>query len=238
MQRNCAIFMMGILGFLTSAYGGPQKNAEELSWDKMMSAAQTYFASPTTENARKLYLVLPRTYPRSGDRSGRHTELIYYVYNNLGILERQVLKADRNAVKVAVRLFTIADGSFAEWLDDILGDLIRVDPKMFLEGIKEFPSRDKSGDLKVLLSYGYILCNGSIFSGESKASNEAKRSELELRIKALERVKDANLAVFRDECVSIIKLKLEKREYDMSGALRMGFSEFLRGWMLTDGASR
>jgi hypothetical protein len=119
------------------------------------------------------------------------------------VLERQVLKADRNAVKVAVRLWTIADGAFAEYLDSILGDLIRMDPKMFLEEIKEFPwPEDYPIDFMEWLSRGYVLCNGRIFNGESVSD---ERRELELRIKALETVKDVNLAGFRDECIEIIR---------------------------------
>jgi hypothetical protein len=78
----------------------------------------------------------------------------------------------------------------------MLGDLIRVDPKMFLEEIKvKF----------AWLNSGYILCNGAILNGESTASNEAKRKELELRIIALETVKAVNLVGFRDKCIAIIR---------------------------------
>ncbi|MBE3124184.1 MAG: hypothetical protein IMZ57_00805 [Acidobacteria bacterium] len=113
-------------------------------------------------------------------------------------------------MKVAVRLWNIADGAFAEWLDSMLGDLIRVHPEMFLEEIREFPWPKDYGDFKDWLNQGHILCNGGILDGESEAGDEARRKELDLRIKALETVKALDLVAFRDECIAIIRKQISR----------------------------
>ena len=206
MHKNCVMLIALILGPLLSITGSPQTNAEAIDWDKILNAAHIYFASPTSENAFEFYTVLPKTQVRGEARETEFSKVFYYIDGNLDVLERQVLKADRNAVKVAVRLFTISDGAFSEWLDSMLGDLIRVDPKMFLEEIREFPWRNNYKDFKEwLLRRGNQLCNGRILDVESKASDKTKRKELELRIIALDTVKDANLADLRDECIAIIR---------------------------------
>jgi hypothetical protein len=204
--KNCLLLIALIIGSHLSINGNAQTNIEGINWDKIMNAAQTYFASPTSENALKFFASLPNTAVLG---EARETEefhkVFYYIYNKLDILERLVLKADGNAVKVAVRLGGIGDGAFSEWLDEMLGDLIRVDPKMFLEEIRKYPWPDGYGDFKDWLAQCNVLCNGRVLSGDSEASDEDRREELELRIKALETVKDANLMGFRDECIAILR---------------------------------
>jgi hypothetical protein len=203
------------LGFLSIIRGNPQTNAEAIDWHIVMGAAQAYFATPITENAQYLFSVLPKTQVRGERRRKDFLEVSSYIDGHLDLLERQVLKADRNAVKVAVRLWTIADGGFAEDLASMLGDLIRVNPKMFLEEFREFPWPEDYGDFKEWLGEGNLLCNGRILDGEYEASDEAQRKEMELRIKALKTVKDANLAAFRDECISMIKGQMGRIKGDM-----------------------
>ena len=197
MHKNCMMLIALILGSLFSISGSTQTNTEVTDWDEILNAAQTYFTSPTSKNAHKFYAVLP-TKTRNWEETfkGDFEKARSLIWDNLDVLNKQVLKADRNAVKIAIWLFNIMDGIYSEWLVSMLGDLIRVDPKMFLEEIEvKFAS----------LNSGYILCNGDILDGESTASNDAKRKELELRITALETVKDVNLAGFRDECIAIIR---------------------------------
>jgi hypothetical protein len=202
MHKNGVMLIAFILGSLLSIDASPQTNAAATDWDKILSAAQTYFAFPTPENASKFYRLLPtNTQTRDWEKTikGDFEKARSSIWDHLDVLEKQVLKPERNAVKIAIWLFHIMDGVYSEWLDEMLGDLIRVDPKMFLE-----ENGGKSAELSGLYE-GYILCNGNILSGESTASSEDKRKELELRIKALEAVKDMNLAGFRDQCITIIK---------------------------------
>lgn len=201
MHKNCGMLTALILGSLLSISGSPQTIAEATDWDKILSAAKIYYSSPTSENAYKFLALLP-TNTKSQDWQttikGDYEKTQSFIFDHLSILEQQVLKPERNAVKIAAWQYCISDGIYSEWLNGMLGDLIRVDPKMFLEEIGGGPAKDE-------VYWGYIVCNGLILDGESTASNEAKRKELELRIKALETVKDVNLAGFRDECIAIIK---------------------------------
>jgi hypothetical protein len=205
MHKIFVVMTALILGSLSLIRGNPQTNVEGTNWDKIMNAAQIYFASPTSENTRRFYAVLPTKKGDWDNIKGDFEKVCSFIFDNLDVLNKQVLKPDRNAVKIAVCLFNISDGIYSEWLDSMLGDLIRVAPKMFLE-----ETRRRFAELKErgFQDIGYILCNGAILDGESTASDEAKRNELELRIIALETVKDANLAGLRDECIAIIRKRI------------------------------
>jgi hypothetical protein len=204
-----------ILGLLLSIQGWAQKSTSPPDWNKILKAGHTYFDDPTSENALKLYRALPETQVR-GVRDGQEFEEVFYFFDaHLGVLERQVLLADRNAVKVAVRLWTISDGAFSEVLSDMLGDLIQVDPKMFIEEIREFPWPKDYGDFDAWLGEGNILCSGGM-----ETSEEVWRKKLESRIAALETVEDSRLAKVRDRYISIIRRHLrdigEHQDHDQS----------------------
>jgi len=94
-------------------------------------------------------------------------------------------------------------------LASIFGDLIRVNPRMFLEEIEEFPWPEEYGDFNEWLGQGHLLCNGRVLD-DSEASNEIRRKELESRIKALRTVTDPNLARARDNYISIIRDHIAK----------------------------
>jgi hypothetical protein len=189
----------------SSGSGSPQTDTGATDWDKIMNTAQTYFATPTSENAHEFYAALPTKKGDWGTLKGDRKKAESFIWDNLDVLDKKVLKPYRNAVKIAVGLFPISDGIYGEWLNNMLGDLIRVDPKMFLEEtggrLAELRKRGSWND-------GYILCNGTILDGESTASNETKLKELKLRIVALKTVKDESLAGLRDECIKIIERRI------------------------------
>jgi hypothetical protein len=177
---------------------------QSVHWERVMKAAESYFASPSTENALRFYTALPQTEVPSQDRDAAFSKVFYYISGNLPILEKQVLKADRNAVKAAIRLYTISDASFTEYQDRILGDLIRVNPRMFLEELRYFPwPKVSSMDFKDWLKEGHIVCHGRALDADiNPEMNGARaRAELEMRIKALATVRDRGLRSLRDACI-------------------------------------
>jgi hypothetical protein len=204
-----------ILGFLLSIQGWAQTSISQPDWDNILKAGQTYFDDPTSANALELYKALPKEKVRAVRDKQKFRDVFYFFDAHLGVLERQVLLADRNSVRVAVRLWTIADGAFSEVLNEMLGDLIQVDPKMFIEEIREFPWPKDYGDFDEWLGQGNILCAAGI-----EASEEVRRKKLESRITALETVADSRLAKVRDRYISIIRRHLrdigECRDPDLS----------------------
>jgi hypothetical protein len=203
LNSNRSITAAIIVGLLLSIQGLAQTGIDQPDWDKIVKAGQTYFDDPTSANALELYKALPKEQVRDVRDEQRFRDVFYFFDAHLGALERQVLLADRNSVKVAVRLWTIADGAFAEVLSEMLGDLIQVDPKMFIEEIREFPWPKDYGDFDAWLSQGNILCAAGI-----EASEEVRLKKLESRIAALEAIADSRLAKVRDRYISIIRRHL------------------------------
>jgi hypothetical protein len=207
-----------ILLLLLAPLGGAQSSVSPPDWDKILKAGQTYFNDPTSANSLELYKALPETQVRSVRDGQEFRDVFYFFDAHLGALEHHVLLADRNAVRVAVRLWTIADGAFAEVLSEMLGDLIQVDPKMFIEEIRNFPWPKDYGDFDEWLSQGNILCAAGI-----EVSEEIRRKKLESRIRALETVTDSRFAKVRDHYISIIIRHLrdigEYRDLDLSRQL-------------------
>jgi len=95
---------------------------------------RAYQKNPSDRNAELLYEALPERGHTKLEDTGR--EIIREIGDNLMTLEKQVLKGQRNSVKVAFRMFTISDGAFTEWLQIMLGKLITKNPEMFLEELK------------------------------------------------------------------------------------------------------
>jgi hypothetical protein len=176
-----------------------------------MKAAKTYFSFPSSENAFELYGVLPKTHLRYETRDFSAGSIYLkahdYIFDNFPILDTQVKKGDRNAVKVAVRLWTIAEEDFAEGLCDVLYGLVRADPEMFLEEFSHFPGnyQEMVDVLRQVLSRGVTLDTGKPFKAEDVLE------ELEARARALENIESDDLLVIklRSEAISLIKSDIQ-----------------------------
>jgi hypothetical protein len=185
-----------------------------VNWDTVMKAAKTYFSSPSSENAFRLYSVLPKTQVSGEEKDlsegSLYVKADHYIFDNLSVLEKQVKKPDRNAVKVAVRLWTIADGAFAECLCDMLYGVVRADPQMFLEEFSYFPGTYQ----EMVDVLGSVLHGGVRLYGGKPFQAEAVLEELETRVKALEKVQSDDLLInkLRREAISLIKSDMQRME--------------------------
>jgi len=195
--RYLALFALGI---------GLYAQGLPVDWNKIMKAAEVYSADPSAENTLHLLNALPQGQVPESSRGDEFSKVFHYFDGNvLAKLNRQVLEADRTAVKTWIRLYAIADGAFTEWLNDGMGDLIRVDPQLFLEELSYYPGLD----LEQYIDVGYMVCNGhrlfDLTTSETYEASKEAIKELELRIKALEKVKDTNLRQLRDVCIKRIR---------------------------------
>jgi hypothetical protein len=173
-----------------------QERKTKVDWERIKEAGETYFACPSSENALKLYLSLPEE--DIGNRRSEGSKVIFFIFDNknLNILEKHIHESDRNAVKAGFRLFNISDGWYAHRLDIALGDLIRINTKLFLE------------ELKNHRNIAFVIRRGPpVYPvGDEYVDNfEARKSEIKLRIKAFESIKDKDLIEIRDECIENLK---------------------------------
>ena len=157
---------------------------------------RAYQKKTSDRNAELLYEALPEKGHIKLEDS--EMEVIGEIADNLMTLEKQVLKGQRNSVKVAFRMFTISDGAFTEWLQIMLGNLITENPEMFLEELK---------------THLHLCRELPIYNlGPDYVDDIGKQmSEISNRTQALKTVTTPDLNDIRDECLSGLQSDLKGR---------------------------
>lgn len=152
---------------------------------------EDFVSNPNSDNAQKVYSMLP---------DGKDKEIVLQVEvrplvsKSLNVLERQVFSGDRNSLKVAFRLFTIADTALEQELGKLLGNYIRFSARGFLE------EYDSHRELVPYLSI--IVCS---FQFSQPGDTAGQELEKKARIKALEYVEDNSLKSVKKECIKTLK---------------------------------
>jgi hypothetical protein len=167
------------------------------SWTRLESVLMIYRQNPTEKHALLLYNALPDSpeSERSADTTG-FSKAVEDAWGTTGILKKHAYMEGRNALRVCFKLIIISDAAFTEDLNQILGNMIRRNPTMFLEELKTH--RQVFGDN---LSHWFQDYGPSfVDSPEQERSVETKR-----RIRALQSVKDSGLAAIRDEVIDAFK---------------------------------
>ncbi len=185
MQTRHLLFCVAALGFGTAA-------SAQTPWEK-------YLDLPTAENARK---VQAATYSVPSDNHDR-------LYEDLELLEVQVVAGDRQAVRLALRLYSEADGHYAETLDILLGRLVRVNPRLLLEELRLH--RKRAGNrhgFGMLRNYGFPYVDRGW---------TADMYETERRIAALKTVTDVDLRPLRDSCLAMLQYDLDEARKGQTG---------------------
>jgi len=162
-----------------------------VQWEEFSASLRAYFEYPTPENAKATYKYLPVAGRVRGTGREIETKTIALWHSNIRILERQVISGDAEAVRLAFRLFSIADGAYSEDLDILLGKLIRINPRLFLKEL--LGNKERAGRF----SLDGLLGN----EGEEYVDLiMAQCLENRLRRAALQSVSDYPLRQIRDEC--------------------------------------
>jgi len=151
----------------------------ETLWEK-------YIESPTSKNAAK---VKQLEYTK-----GAIPENYGYWHPHLKILEAKVLKGDKEAFRLVVRLRKQSDGGLLQDLTAILGRTIGPQPIMFLRELSMLNPHKKS--LKSIL-----LLTG----GEFVDDLEANEKEIEKRKKAIDSVTTDELQNYKQICLNLMK---------------------------------
>ena len=178
--------------------GCKAKSSVTVNWAELSKAWEKYLDYPSSENARKVSKILPDSELVTATNSQEEINVTDTIWNTLTVLERNVYSSDISAVNLGFHLHSIADGGFSEALDMILGALIRINAKLFLEQLQLNRPLIKRLDALVGNLVDYAL------------TNEAARLETSLRIEALKKVKDSKLRKIRAECIE----ELERQSKD------------------------
>lgn len=156
-----------------------------------------FIANPGKETALKVYSLLPA---RKGSRKVQvQEEVREMIFNSLHALESQIYRGEENALKVAFRLFTIADSKMETSLVKIIGYLLRYDTKLFLKELQSHEHLVPNLDL--------LVCS---FQLSSPNDNAQQKLEKNIRLKALSYVEDKELKAIKKRCIKILnKLKID-----------------------------
>lgn len=163
--------------------------------DKLEYEWNIFISNPTEETALKVYNLLPE----KGHVRKEDNDLILEenIFQNLNILEKQILEENKNSIKLAFRLFTISDGAFTDELNIILGQLIKLNPELFLIELNEYNH---------LVILGGLLCN---YGPEYYDSKTNCKMETEERINKLSTIEKDELIKIRDKCIEVLAECLE-----------------------------
>lgn len=195
LMKTSILTVLFLIPILCVPFNTSQGSEVEINWLELQEAFKTYSDYPSSENALKIIEILPDNYV-TYTSSNQKKEAINFIYNwaQFRMLERQVFSRDPSAVKLAFKLRSIADGGFSEDLSIMLGTLIRIDPKLFLEELKN--TKPEVERLNALLANV-----GAVFVDRMTA----RCLENQLRIECLETVREASLVNIRDRCIEILK---------------------------------
>lgn len=184
--------VFGMSCYLLSGYQAKEIDQEMLiDWDKVKSTYLDYLKDPTPDSAKRLLAALPldRTENQTGDQSAA----ISYIYDSYPVLKIKVLGGDRYLTEAVFRLLDYSDGAFAEALNEILGKLATLNPRLFLEFLNKY----KNSWFVKIVEYPVY--------GTGAEKREEILSEWARRIKALKTVKESKFRQVRDECIRLLE---------------------------------
>jgi len=169
-------------------------------WADFEKAWDNYLIKPTHDNSVKSYNLLPDKvmgddYP-DGGQTGR-------IFSKIDQLDKLVQQGNRDALRLAFKLFTIADGEYAEGLQIEIGKLINVNPKLFLQELKN--------QRHLIVNLDGLVGNlGQDYVDEF----ERQTKEKEKRIKSLHKVSDKDLIKTRDDCLTELDKQVKRKHED------------------------
>ena len=215
--RIAIIVCIIIIDFVAAQDNKQKKN----DWEKNRQLFNTYFASPTTDNAEKVLSVLPDRIDVTDFENLNGTMYIFY-QEHITDLSKMVKEGDRLALRIAFKAGQLMDGIYAESLDSLIGFSIKVAPTAFLE--EAVPYLKKQSEWFASLyphnQIGVDWLLGGILVGNidfDQNRPDVIEKEIVLRIEALASVKRQDLLELRDICLDILKerIKQESRiQYD------------------------
>lgn len=170
-------------------------------WEKFDKAFKEYIANPTHDNSIKVYDLLPNELEGGDYPEGKIADNIWLTVIKL---EQMILKGNRDALKLGFKLFTIADGEYAESLQWTIGKLINKHTKLFLEELKSHR--------QYLHDVGGLSCN---YGPKMWGNTKLNLKETEKRINSLKEIKEEELRNVKNECL----MELEDYQKSLSEAL-------------------
>jgi len=179
-----------------------KKNTKRKILDKFINlkkAWKKYLNCPSSENAKIVYNLLPnRKIKKNKKETKEEIEMWNWIWLTLPVLEKEMYAGDRNAVRVAFKLYPIIGGTYSVNLDVMIAHFARVNPKMFLEELKK---------------HRHLVTPNQAIEGSWGLEYIGRANLRYLKLKntmnALNTVNDPDLKEIRDECINTLRKKLD-----------------------------
>jgi hypothetical protein len=196
MKPSRKLVLCTLLFFFSISSAATGQDIKTVDWPKLRIVFESYVNYPTSVNAATVIVLLPKNAHVKFTNQAQEQDTLNFISSadQIRMLERQVISGDREAIRLAFNLFAVADGAFAEDLCIMLGSLIRINPKLFLEELNEFQGLT----LPIHALVGNV---GYMYIDRMKA----RCYEEQLRIDSLSKVKEPKLNSLRDRCIESLR---------------------------------
>ncbi len=199
-KRRLSIFSFLLIILCLQALTGVTSYSQEkimIDSSNLGKTWEEYITNPGKEAAIRIYELLPAM--KVSRQIQVQEEVREMIFKNLNILESQIYRGERNALKVGFRLFTIADSKMEASLVKIIGYLLRYNTNLFLEELKNH---------EVLVpDLDQLVCS---FQLNEAGDTVQQKLERNIRLKALGYVENKELKAMKKKCIRILKnLKLD-----------------------------
>jgi hypothetical protein len=165
-----------------------------VDWRELTLSLLKFNQDPSQKMVVALRALLPREGHVRYDHSADEKAAIEALEVSLPLLEKRISRQERESVALSFDLFSITDGTLSEDLDIMLGRLITINARLFLEELE--PRLAKAHRLDALVGN---------FGEEYVDQEDLQCAEIQRRIDALLAVRDAGLAEARDACVAALR---------------------------------
>lgn len=160
------------------------KELNELDKEKTISTAKAFLNYPSLENSRALRNTIPKS-PAIPITAYSPIDL----EDDYRILENEAFAGNRYAVEVICRLLRFRDGISGKIYEATLGNLIRINPRLYLQVVKEYQEQP------------HVFESARGYGLEYYSFEHAIACIYEARIQALQSVEDPDLLEIRDASI-------------------------------------
>jgi len=193
-MRFFRLLLIAIFGFIIflptfNLYGQAEI---QINMDNLGKAWQEFVAAPSPEKAQAIYDILPNGI--DGKEVRLQVDVRNLVNQSINVLESQIFSGDKISLRVAFRLFTIADDIMTQSISVILGNYLRFNCSVFLTELKSH--RHLVDNLSL------ILCSFSVSMAGDPTGMELEKKT---RLKAIDYVDLDELKDIKKECSKLLK---------------------------------
>lgn len=196
-HRCCLVFIIFLGTQVLFPITGDAQERVSLDMTNLGKAWEEFTTNPGPETAGKLYELLPNG--KSVQEVELQAEVREFIFKNLHKLESRIYAGDRDALRIAFRLFSIADVEMQKSLIKIIGYLLRFNTRLFLEELATH--EELVPDLELL------VCSFRLSAPDDMAQQKLEKN---IRLKALGYIEDKNLKSIKKKCIKILnKVKIQ-----------------------------